>query len=317
MPQNAKDADSHIGRRLKLRDLQILARVAQFGSMAKAAAHLSTTQPTVSQAIADFEDAVGVRLFDRSTQGAVLTAYGEILMKRGAEAFDALKQGMRDIEFLATSGAGDVWVGCREVQLIGFLPAVIQRLAQKHPKIIMHATDVTVSENIHYLQDRKLDLIIGGSAPLKQDDDLNSEILFEKSFTVVTGAQSPWARRRKVSLTELMDEAWLYGEPGNATQARISEAIAAKTGRLPRVATYTTSMNLRLALLVSGNYISCIPSSAYRLGSQGRPLKALPVDMNLKLPVALYTLKNRTLSPVVKLFIESARAVAKTMANNV
>ena len=317
MPQNAKDADSHIGRRLKLRDLQILVRVAQFGSLAKAAEHLSTTQPTVSQAIADFEDAVGVRLFDRSTQGAVLTAYGEILMKRGAEAFDALKQGMRDIEFLATSGAGDVWVGCREVQLIGFLPAVIQRLAQKHPKIIMHATDVTVSENIHYLQDRKLDLIIGGSAPLKQDDDLNSEILFEKSFTVVTGAQSPWARRRKVSLTELMDEAWLYGEPGNATQARISEAIAAKTGRLPRVATYTTSMNLRLALLVSGNYISCIPSSAYRLGSQGRPLKALPVDMNLKLPVALYTLKNRTLSPVVKLFIESARAVAKTMANNV
>ena len=49
MPQNAKDTDSHIGRRLKLRDLQILASVAQHGSMAKAAAQLSTTQPTVSR----------------------------------------------------------------------------------------------------------------------------------------------------------------------------------------------------------------------------------------------------------------------------
>ena len=316
MSQNAKDTDSHIGRRLKLRDLQILASVAQHGSMAKAATHLATTQPTVSQAIADLEDAVGVRLFDRSTHGVVPTAYGEILLKRGAEAFDALKQGMRDIEFLATSGAGDVWVGCREVQLLGFLPAVIQRLAQQHPKIIVHVTDVTVGEHIHYLHDRKLDLIIGGSAPLKQDDDLQAEFLFEESFTVVTGAQSPWARRRKVALVELMDEAWLYGEPGNATQARISEAIVAKTGRLPRVATYTTSMNLRLALLASGNYISCIPASVYRYGAEGRPIKALPVDMALKLPVAIYTLKNRTLSPVINLFIETAREVAKSMGHD-
>jgi DNA-binding transcriptional LysR family regulator len=315
MSQNAKDTDSHIGRRLKLRDLQILASVAEHGSMAKAAAQLSTTQPTVSQAIADLEDAVGVRLFDRSTQGVVPTAYGDILVKRGAEAFDALKQGMRDIEFLATSGAGDVWVGCREVQLLGFLPAVVQRLAQQHPKIIVHATDVTVSDHVHLLQDRKLDLIIGGSVPLKQDNDLQAETLFEESFTVVTGAQSPWVRRRKVALAELMDEAWLYGEPGNATQARISDAIVAKTGRLPRVATFTVSMNLRLALLASGNYISCIPDSVYRYGAEGRPVKALPVDMELKLPVILYTLKNRTLSPVVKLFIDNVREVAKTMAN--
>ena len=316
MSQNAKDTDNHIGRRLKLRDLQILASVAEHGSMAKAAAQLATTQPTVSQAIADLEDAVGVRLFDRSTQGVVPTVFGEILLKRGAEAFDALKQGMRDIEFHATSGTGDVWVGCREVQLLGFLPAVIQRLAQQHPKIIVHAMDVTVSDHVHLLQDRKLDLIVGGSVPLKQDNDLHAETLFEESFTVVTGEKNSWARRRKVALADLMDEGWLYGEPGNATQARISEAIVAKTGRLPRVATYTTSMNLRLALLASGNYISCIPSSVYRYGAQVKPVKALPVDMDLKLPVAIYTLKNRTLSPAVKLFIETAREVAKTMATD-
>lgn len=316
MSPNAKDTDSHIGRRLKLRDLQILASVAQHGSMAKAAAQLSTTQPTVSQAIADLEEAVGVRLFDRSTQGVVPTAYGDILLTCGAEAFDALKQGMRDIEFLATSGAGDVWVGCVEPLLHWLLPAVIRRLAQQHPKIIVHAADVNSSENVHYLRERKLDLMLGRPALAQRDDDLHSEILFEEPFTVVTGAESPWARRRKVALADLMDEAWLYGEPGNATQARISEAIVAKTGRLPRVATYTTSMNLRLALLASGDYVSCIPSSVYRYSAASKPIKALPVDMALKLPVAILTLKNRTLSPAVKLFIETAREVAKTMATD-
>lgn len=47
-----------------------------------------------------------------------------------------------------------------------------------------------------------------------------------------------------------------------------------------------------------------------------QPIKALPVDMALKLPVAILTLKNRTLSPAVKLFIETAREVAKTMTTD-
>lgn len=316
MPPDAKDTDSYIGRRLKLRDLQILASVAQHGSMAKAAAHLATTQPTVSQTIADLEDTVGVRLFDRSTQGVVLTVYGEILLKRGAEAFDAIKQGMRDIGLLATSGEGHVWVGCARLLLHGFFPAVIARLMQHHPKLMVHTTDVNTSENnFHLLRDRKLDLMIGGAALTQVDDDLNVETLFHESFTVVTAAHNPLARRHKVTLAELMDESWIYGEPGNATQARISEAILAKAGRLPRVGTYTTSMDLRLALLESGSYISCIPSSIYHHGAKGRPIKSLPVDIGVKLPVAIHTLKNRTQSSVVRLFMECTREVAKAMTN--
>ena len=304
--QNNADADSHIGRRLKLRDLQILSSVAKFGSMAKAATHLSTTQPTVSQAIADLEDVLGVRLFDRSTQGVVPTVYGDILLKSATEAFDALKQGMRGIEFLATPGAGDVWIGCAEPTLHGFVPAVIERLAKLHPKIVVHAADANPAENQFLrLRERSMDLMIGRSSMSHVDDDLHVENLFDESFCVVTGADSPWALRRKVELAELMDESWIFGEPENTTQALISEVFRAKTGGLPPIKVYTTSMNLRLALLASGNYMSCVPSSTYRYGAQGRPLKALPVDMGLKLPMAMFTLKNRTLSPVVRLFIET------------
>jgi DNA-binding transcriptional LysR family regulator len=61
-----KDWENRIGRRLKLRDLHILSAVVQWGSMAKAAKHLSMTQPAVSDAIANIEDTLGVRLLDRS-----------------------------------------------------------------------------------------------------------------------------------------------------------------------------------------------------------------------------------------------------------
>jgi len=85
------DADSQIGRRLKLRDLHLFFTVIQRGSMAKAAAHLGISQPAVSEVIADLEHTLGVRLFDRNPQGVEPTRYGQALLKRGLAAFDELK----------------------------------------------------------------------------------------------------------------------------------------------------------------------------------------------------------------------------------
>jgi DNA-binding transcriptional LysR family regulator len=311
------DTDGYIGRRIKLRDLQILFSVAELGSMAKAASQLSITQPSVSQAISDLEDAVGVRLFDRSTHGVALTRYGEVLLKSGLEAFDALRQGMRSIKFMATPEQGDVWIGCAEVTLHAFIPAVIERLAQNQPGIVVHAADVNPSENqFERLRRRKLDLLIGAAARVRLDDDIHVEHLFEESYCVVTAAHNEWARRSTVELIELMNESWIFGEPTNATQALISGVFQAKGLDLPPISVYTTSMNLRLALLTAGKYVSCIPRSIYRYGAQGRPLTALPVDMGLNVPIAIFTLKNRTLSPAVQLFLEHAREVAKTMAED-
>ena len=75
-PRNA-DWERRIGRQLKLRDLHVLMTVAQHGSMAKAASHLSVTQPAISQAIADLERAVGVQLVDRGPRGVNLRPMGK------------------------------------------------------------------------------------------------------------------------------------------------------------------------------------------------------------------------------------------------
>src|SRR4029079_18160570 len=98
--------ESRIGRRLKLRDLHILFAVVHWGSMARAARYLTMSQPAVSKLIADLEDVLRVRLLDRSPRGIEPTLYAHALLKRGYVAFDELKQGIRDIEFLADPTAG-------------------------------------------------------------------------------------------------------------------------------------------------------------------------------------------------------------------
>src|SRR3954463_6924734 len=107
MPK-APNWDSRIGRRVRLRDLHILFAVVQHGSMAKAGGHLGMSQSAVSQAIAALESALEVPLLERTSRGGEPTIYGVALMRRGQIAFDELRSGIRDIEFLKDPEVGEV-----------------------------------------------------------------------------------------------------------------------------------------------------------------------------------------------------------------
>jgi DNA-binding transcriptional LysR family regulator len=129
--------ERHIGRRLRLRDLFVFFTVADCGSMAKAAAQLGVSTPSVSDVIADLEHALGVRLLDRTPKGVVPTRYGQALLSRSHAAFDELRQGIRDIEFISDPAAGEIRIGCSE-SLLAFLGEVIERLAEQHPRMRFH-----------------------------------------------------------------------------------------------------------------------------------------------------------------------------------
>ncbi len=59
--------------------------------MAKAAAKLGISQPNVSEVIADLEQALDARLFDRRPRGVEPTLYGNALLKRTRAVFDELR----------------------------------------------------------------------------------------------------------------------------------------------------------------------------------------------------------------------------------
>jgi DNA-binding transcriptional LysR family regulator len=71
-------------------------------------------------------------------------------------------------------------------------------------------------------------------------------------------------------------------------------------------------MQLQAALAETGRFLTVVPASYMRFRSDKDTLRIVPVDLNVSPPpLAIATLKHRTLSPVTKLFIECVRAVAK------
>ena len=306
-------SDTRVARRVRFRDLQVFFAVVECGSMAKAAAQLGVTQPAVSEIVAALESAFAVRLFDRSPQGVEPTIYGRALLKRGTAAYDELKQGLRDIAFLADPTAGEVRIGCPDSISVAILLPVIQKFCLEYPRIALRIDQVpTATLELPNLHARKLDLVIARlSIPHVEDPfggDLNVEILFDDPPVVAAGANSRWARRRRIDLSELVDEPWIATPRETLTTKVMEEAFRANDLPAPRIRVTTFSLQLRIHLLATGNFLTAMPRSLLRLNAEGISLKELPVKLPVRsFPVGVVTVKNRTLSPVVELFLERVR----------
>jgi DNA-binding transcriptional LysR family regulator len=303
-----------IGRRLRLQDLHILMTVVQAGSMGKAAERLNTVQPSISKSIADLENTLGVRLLDRKRQGVEPTAYGRALLDCGLAVFDELRQGVKNIEFLADPAAGEVRIGNALSSAGSFVAAVIDRLSRRHPRIVFHLVPAGVEILHRELSERNIDFVIARRGYPFADDQFGYEILYDISYVVVAGAQNSWARRRRIELAELVNEPWVLSPPGNVVALAAMGAFRACGLDYPRATVFTDVVIERLTLLTTGRFLTISPASTLKFPSRRPDLKVLPVELPMApLPVGIVTVKNRTLNPVAKLFIECAREVAKPL----
>jgi DNA-binding transcriptional LysR family regulator len=196
------------------------------------------------------------------------------------------------------------------------LPRFIERFSEKYPRVVVHVHDVSAPATPNLgLRERKFDLVfLREHRPIPKGriaDDLNLEFLFDDPLVIAAGLHSPWARRRTIDLAELIDEPWMLSPPDTWNYMSVAEAFQARGLEMPKVRLFGFSVHLANHFVANGPFLTAYPRSIARFCS----LKALPVKLPVR-PwlVAIVTLKNRTLSPVVERFIECVREVAKPLA---
>jgi DNA-binding transcriptional LysR family regulator len=304
-----------IGRRIKLSDLHILLAVAQNGSMAKAASQLAVSHPVVSRSIRDLEHTLGVQLLERNPHGIALTAYGEAMLDRSHAAFDELRQGVKDIEFLADPTAGVVRIGTTPPLAASFVSAVIDRLVKRHPRMVFHVS-VDVGEPLRRnLHERRLDLLVFRKSRTISSEELDFETLFESPYVVAAGTKNPWTGRRRIALRDLVDEVWALPAPGIDFGLFVEDAFRASGLAMPRATVVTSTLEMRANLLRTGRYLTFLPEFWLQFPDRHSFIRRLPVELPIaSAPLGIVTLKSRALSPVVQRFIDCAREVAKPLA---
>jgi DNA-binding transcriptional LysR family regulator len=289
--------------------------------MARAAAQLNLSQPAVSKAISEMEQVLGVRLLDRSRQGAEPTPYGRALLKSAVAIFDDLRQGVREIEFLSDPAAGDVRIAATEPIASGLLPIVVARLTRQYPRISIYMTQSPIAvlerrtPQYRDLRERNVDLVLGPFVRPFAEDDLEAELLFEEKPTVVAGMHSKWARRRKVELADLIDEPWCMAPPDTLVGSRCVEAFRASGLDVPKRTVLASSIQLYNGLLATERFLAIMPDSLLKFSAKRFGLKGLPIE--LPVPprfIGIVTVKDRTISPAARVFIDMTREVTKPLA---
>ena len=302
-------------RRMKLRDLHVLMTVVQAGSMGKAAQRLNTGQPAVSRSIADLEHTLGVRLLDRDPHGIELTPYGRALLNCGVAVFDDLRRGVKDLEFLADPAAGEVRIGCNPLLAAGFASAVVDRLSRRYPRMAFHLVTGETETLYRRLDERDVDFLIAILRAPIANERLELETLYEDPLIVAAGVQNPWARRRRIALSELVDECWVLAPPEATITSLFNQAFRANGLHCPRATVVAVPPEVRISLLTTGRFLSVLPASVLRFFSRRAEIKILPVKLpGAGLPNGIVTLKNRTLGPASQRFIQAAREVGRSFA---
>lgn len=306
--------NDRIGRRIKLSDLHILLAVAQSGSMAKAASELAISHPVISRSISELEHTLGVRLLERNPRGVELTESGRAILNRSHAAFDELRQGVKDIEFLADPTAGEVRIGTTPPLAASFVSAVVDRLAKRYPRIMFHVTVEEDDVQRRNLNDRRHDLLVSRKHGVAEAQ-LSFEILFESPYVVAAGHKSPWIGRRHIKLADLMNESWLLPAPNHPVGSFVADAFRASGLDYPRATVVTAALEIRANLLRTGRYLSIVPAFWLQFPDRHPFIRKLPIELPVASgPIGIATLKNRKPSPVVQRFIECAREVAKPLA---
>ena len=254
--------------------------------------------------------------------GALAVAWGptflvnRALIRRGVAVFDEMRKGLQQIEFIKQPDAGELRIGSSIVTDAGLLPAIIERFSQDFPRAVVHVLPENIAvQQYDNLRDRKVELVFGRLPTTMTEPDLVAETLFDEPNVVVAGSESRWARRRNLTLADLIGEPWVLAQPGSLARSLHDEVFRNSGLEPPSATVLTVSLHLYMRLIETGHWLGLVPASAVRFGAKGMRIKILPVQTrHPPAPVGFMTVKDRTLTPLAEHFIDCARKVAGSNA---
>ena len=137
---------------------KVFVKVADSGSLTKAAKELYLSQPAISKSIKQLEEQLGGKLFNRTTKGMELTKEGKMVysyVKKATELIDMAEYRHSRLRNIST---GLVNIGASDTICKGYLLPIIKSYHKKYPDILFNVTNRTTRETISLLKTGKVDI---------------------------------------------------------------------------------------------------------------------------------------------------------------
>lgn len=197
--------------------------VAESGSFSTAAERLFLTQPAVSKRIAQLEQQLGTRLFDRVGRRIRLTEAGEALLPRARQVLLDLEDMSRAISNLTGTVSGTLRIGTSHHIGLHRLPPVLRRFSREYPdvKLDIHFIDSEEAWEAVLHGDLEMGVV---TLPPQPDPRLHSQAVWQDPLVFMAAPEHPLARLQRVPLETLTGYSAILPSPVTFTR-RIVESL--------------------------------------------------------------------------------------------
>ena len=287
-------------KNVSLRHLRCFLAVADAGSFTNAAQHLSVTQSTLTAAIRQLEESVGVRMFDRTTRKVALTHEGERFKPEAERLLTQFSSALSDLQAFSEGRQGHIHIAAAASIIEFFLIDAIKVFRESYPLITFSIRDAG-AELVERLVSRgEIDFAI--TSPHKGLDDLSYTPLLEDSYGVVCNPAHPLARSESPPRWEdLMKEGYVgfTADTGIGSYLREHAGCPALFEGPADEISSSTSLHL---VLRTGPCYSILPALTAHT-SEFAPYPFHILEPRLSRQVCLITRPFRSLSPSARAFL--------------
>ena len=237
-----------------LRYFVTLARVKHY---TRAAEQLCITQPSLSHAISQLENELGVPLFEKSGRNTTLTRFGEEFLVCAEHTLSTLDAGVSSIRKSAR-GEGLIRLGFLRTLGVEFIPQLAAGFLKKNAELDIHFTFHTgVTQHLlEGLAARKYDLIFC-SEPLEKEN-LTVIPIQKQDLVLITPKDHPLASRNDIDLEETLLYPHIFFDKSSGIR-NVVDRMFSQIGRQPEIA-YETEEDQVIAGLVAQKFgIALVP----------------------------------------------------------
>lgn len=241
---------------------QVFLRVADAGSLSKAATALGMPQSMVSRAVAHLERQCGERLFVRTGRGVVPTELGARLLPRVAQLAADAETLLEDIRAASGRPAGEVTIGLLPSAVPRFAGPLIAAVQAQMPGVRLHLMEAASAMLEEHLREGRLDMAV----VLREDAaSVGDERMLARVPLHVVGRRGDAVLARgDVALAELSGLPLVVPARPHLLRARLDRLAAEHALRL-QVAVEADSVQLQYEVAAAGGGYAIASVGAGRL----------------------------------------------------
>lgn len=290
---------------MNLRQLEVFIAVADSRSFSKGAEITAVTQSTVSQTILSLEEEFGIRLFDRTGKGALLTEGGKVLQDKALRLLSFAREIPAAMESFKGATAASLRIAGSSIPGEYLIPAALPRMIRKCPSLNITLTQGDSQQVHEWLVSEQVELgVVGGHFPGAK---LEFRHLCNDEIVLIAPKDHRWASGGIVRIDDLLTEPFVLREAGSGTgqnsgMALVNAGINVDTLRTAAILGSSQAVTQAVIAGVGISFVSAV--SVKDELTQGLLVRVPIENIVITRQFFLVKRKGRELSPAASVFAE-------------